>query len=227
MLVRGFTGFGGALLTIPLLTLFLDVRLAIVSVAFIQILTGGVLTAFVRQAVDRSLLAPLLIWSLAGLAGGTILLTYLPVGWITRSLGAFAIFAGAAMVIRPNLRMNSGAGSDQRVRATVGSLSGLMQGLIGTGGPIIVPYFFQQIKTARAMRATLLAYFLVLDVLRMSGYLAFGVASQEAIAVGVLLLPAALLGSFAGSHLQVTVSERAFRLGVAFVLIGSGILLLR
>lgn len=225
MVVRGFTGFGGALLMVPLLGLIWDIRLVIVVVAVVQTVTSVMLVVMSRHSVDRRTLLPVLIWSVVGLVGGSLLLASLPVAWIARILGVVTILIGAVSLLRPVVATVRGR-SRGIVTSAVGLVAGVLHGLIGTSGPVIVPYLQRALPAPAQLRSTLLAYFLVLELLRMAGYLQLGIASADALRRGAILVPIAIVGSFVGSRLQVQVSDEVFRVAVSVVLILSGMLLL-
>ena len=226
MVVRGFAGFGGALLMVPLLGLVWDIRLAIVVVAFIQVLTGAMLAVMGRRAIDRPTLVPVLLWSVAGLAAGSLLLASLPVEWIARILGVVTIVIGGVSLLRRVSLAQTPGRASIAVTSGVGLTAGLLHGLIGTSGPVVVPFFQRVLIVPVRMRSTLLAYFLVLDVLRIGGYVQLDLVSGSALQRAALLVPVAVVGSVIGSRIHVQVSDDVFRVSVAVLLIVSGVLLL-
>jgi len=226
MVVRGFAGFGGALLMVPLLGLVWDIRLAIVVVAFIQSVTGLMLVVMSRRSIDRPTLVPVLIWSIVGLAAGSLLLANLPVEWIARILGVITIIIGIVTLARRIAVVQDPGRSRGLLTSAVGLTGGVLHGLIGTSGPVIVPYLQRVLPSPAGMRSTLLAYFLVLDGLRIGGYLQLGLLSVEALQRSALLVPLAILGSVIGSRIQLNVSDEVFRVAVSVLLILAGVLLL-
>lgn len=226
MVIRGFTGFGGALLMVPLLALVWDIRLVIVIVAVIQLITGSMLAFMGRKAVNRAKLIPVLAWSIAGLAGGSLLLANLPVAWIARILGVVTIVIGVVSLTR-RVAVPVQAGRSGGVLTPVaGLIAGTLHGLVGTSGPVVVPYFQRALPTPQQMRSTLLAYFIVLEYVRMGSYIQLGVASVDAFRRGLILVPVAIIGSLVGSRLHMQVSDEVFRVAVSVLLIISGALLL-
>jgi uncharacterized protein len=226
MVVRGFAGFGGALLMVPLLGLVWDIRLAIVAVAIIQTVSGLMLAVMSRKAIDRPTLVPVLIWSIVGLAAGSLLLASLPVEWIARILGVITIIIGIITLARRIVVVQEPGRSRGLLISGVGLTGGVLHGLIGTSGPVIVPYLQRVLPSPAGMRSTLLAYFLVLDGLRIGGYLQLGLVSADTLQRSALLVPVAILGSVIGSRMHVKVSGDVFRIAVAVLLILAGVLLL-
>lgn len=225
MFVRGFTGFGGALLTVPLLSLIWDVQQAIVVVAAMQVVTGGTLAVISRREIERRELVRVLVPSFVGLAAGALLLSSLPVSWVARALGVFSVLAGLSVLIQARKVLIVSEAS-RAATGGAGLVAGVLQGMVGTGGPVIVPYLQRTLSGAAALRSTLLAYFLALDVVRLAGYVPLGIAGRGALGPSLYLLPFAVAASLAGGRLQLQVSETVFRVVVAVLLILAGLLLL-
>lgn len=226
MVIRGFTGFGGALLMVPLLGLVWDVRLAIVVVACIQLATGGMLVGMARRSVNWQVLRPVVVVGLIGLAAGSYLLARLPVEWIARIVGVVSIVLGLVSLARRVGIAQDAARPAMAITATVGLTAGLLHGLVGTSGPVMVPYLQRVLPSPAVMRATLLSYFFLLDILRIGGYLQLGIIDGTVLRWGLLLIPIAVIGSIAGARIHVQVSDNVFRIAVASLLVVAGALLL-
>ncbi len=226
MVVRGFTGFGGALLMVPLLGLVWDIRLAVVIVALVQIVTGMMLVTMGRRSVNWAILLPIVLWSSAGLVIGSLLLAKLPVEWIARILGVTTIIIGVITLAKRIVIVQRSGRSKNIVNGAVGLSVGVLHGLIGTSGPVIVPYLQRVLPSPAQMRSTLLALFFILDVLRIGSYFQLGVISNVALHRSAVLVPVAIAGSLIGSRLHFKVSDEVFRVAVASLLIVSGALLL-
>lgn len=109
---------------------------------------------------------------------------------------------------------------------SAGSASGVLAGLFGVGGPPLIAYLQWQGLPKRAFRVTLLTLFLATSAIRVPLYLWRGIAGSEALLSAGLVLPACLLGLYAGQHMHARVSERAFRRGVAVLLALLGVSIL-
>lgn len=226
MVIRGFTGFGGALLMVPLLGLVWDVRLAIVLVACIQLATGGMLVGMARRSVNWRMLGPVVGVGIIGLVAGSYLLARLPVEWIAKIVGVVSIVLGLVSLARRVAIAQTAAKPPVVVSAAVGLTAGLLHGLVGTSGPVMVPYLQRILPSPAVMRATLLSYFFLLDILRIGGYLQLGIIDGTVVRWGLLLIPVAVIGSIAGARIQMQVSDNVFRIAVAGLLIVAGALLL-
>lgn len=222
--VQGFAGFGAALVMTPLLALLVDLRVAVVAAAIVQVPVGVWLTAGARAAVDRPALVGLVPASALGLGLGTLALATLDVGWLARLCGALtALFAldvlWRALGRRETRRWPAWAA------LPAGLAGGVLGGLFGTSGPPVVAFLERQLARGAALRATLLAYFLVINLMRLAGYGAASLYSGQVAAVAAVMLPAAAVGAWAGATLQRRAAEGPFRLAVAGVLLLTGLAL--
>ncbi len=155
----GVSGFGFSLAAVPLLTLTLPAREAIPVVAALQFLCC--LPALGRDRVDAdwSLVITLSLAALLGLAPGIVLLrlidnrvAHLLVGGIV--LICLLLLSAAKLAPRtPKFSTIAG----------VGVVSGLMQGIAGMAGPPVILLMMLSEYEAAAVRASLIAYFLVVS----------------------------------------------------------------
>ena len=91
----------------------------------------------------------------------------------------------------------------------------------------MVAYLQYRLADPMARRATLLAYFMVIDIVRLVGYLQLGIGGATTLRTAAALAPFALLGSVAGSHIHGRAGARVVALCVAGLLVVTGALLLR
>lgn len=225
--VRTLTGFGAALVLVPLLSLIWELRQVVLVAAIVQVATGFPVALGARRAADRRALLLLLAGSLCGLVLGAFLLAVLPLEWLRRGLGGLTLLFGisrftpiaAHVVTAPSRRL-------RLLGLPIGFGSGILTGMIGTGGPPVVAYLQFRLATTAARRATLLIYFMVLDIVRLPTYLRSGLGTTTLIWTALALIPFALLGSAVGSYAHGRVSERIVSGTIAILLVLTGISLL-
>lgn len=225
--VRSLTGFGAALVLVPLLSLVWDLRQVVLIAAIVQVATGLPLAYSARRQASRPTLLILLIGSLCGLALGAFLLSFLPLPWLRRGLGIITLIFGLSR-FRP-ITTPIAATPTRRLRLLgipVSFVSGVLTGAIGTGGPPIVAYLHYRLATPIARRATLLVYFMVLDAIRLPGYLRLGIGSTTLLWTGAALIPFAMFGAACGSYAHGRLSERLVAGAIAILLVLTGLLLL-
>ncbi|MFE1600801.1 sulfite exporter TauE/SafE family protein [Methylobacterium sp. ID0610] len=207
-LVRGFTGFGFAMVFIPLAAAVVGPAAAVGLIWIVDApfsLWLGGLSA--RRATGREVL-PLLAGSTALLPVGVWLLTRLDPA-LARWLTAGAILAALAALTtgwryrgRPSLALS----------VAVGGASGLASGFAALGGmPLAVFWLASQSAEAAQVRHNLMAYFglstLVSGVVFLGGGL---VTAERAVLALPLLLPYGL-GLLIGARSFHLASDRLFR----------------
>jgi len=225
--VRALTGFGAALVLVPLLSLVWDLRQVVLLTAIVQVTAGFPVALGSRRQADRATLVPLLAGSICGLVLGAFLLAVLPLDWLRRGLGVLTLLFGisrftpfaARVITEPSRRL-------RLLGLPVGFGGGMLTGMIGTGGPPIVAYLQFRLAAAAARRATLLVYFMVLDFVRLPTYLRSGLGSRALFLTVVALIPFALFGTATGNYAHGRLSERVVSTAIAILLVLTGVSLL-
>lgn len=226
MIVRGLTGFGAALVMTPLLLLVFDAKTAIVSAALVQVVIGVALLYQVRARLDAAYLRLLAPWSVAGIAAGALLFVWVDPLLLKRLLGAVVVLFAARSLgaLRGGGRMRTLW--NPRWGYGAGLISGALGALLGTSGPPVVIFLENQLAHGATLRATLIAYFVIVDCVRTGGYLLGGQVSPDKMWIAAAMLPSAFLGSYVGTHLHLRMNERAFRASVGVLLMLTGLLLI-
>ncbi|RMF75030.1 MAG: sulfite exporter TauE/SafE family protein [Acidobacteria bacterium] len=226
--VYALYGFGSGLLSVALLAfLFPDIPRVVVLLLLVNLPTE--LFVVVRERAQLALGTAGLL--LAGIAAG------IPVGALLLEAGAGSAWlvralAAVIVLLAINLAWNGdpspGAGGRRvppAVDLAAGTVSGVLSGLFGTGGPPLIVVLHRRGLDKRAFRATLLALFLAMSVVRVPVYFWRGIADERAVVSALVMLPAALAGLAAGHLVHARIPERTFRRGVAVLLGVLGVLM--
>lgn len=207
-LVRGFTGFGFAMVFVPVAAAAIGPAAAVGLIWLVDApfaLWLGGLSA--RRAVWREVL-PLLAGASALLPAGVWLLTRLDPA-LARWLAAGAILAALAALMtgwryrgRPSLALS----------VAVGGASGLASGFAALGGmPLAVFWLASQTADAAQVRHNLMAYFGLSTLVSGVVFAGGGVLTAERAALALPLLVPYGLGLLAGSRGFRAASDRMFR----------------
>jgi uncharacterized membrane protein YfcA len=153
--VRGFSGFGSALVYVPLMSALYGPRIAAPSMAVIDVLTAVafVLTVW-RQAVWREVL-PLAASALLAAQFGSLILKYADPIWLRWFISLLVLAVVAVLASgwryhgRPVLIVTLG----------VGALSGLLGSAVQMAGPPVIVYWLGSASDAVIVRANFIAYF--------------------------------------------------------------------
>jgi len=217
-LVRGFSGFGSALVMNPLLSA--DAVFGPAAGVPIGTLLDGILAVpFVPASaplVDWRRIGPLAIAALVTLPAGAWLLLHLdptPIRWAMS-----AIVLSAVAILTFGWRFHG----RPRVAATAatGLVSGLFAGASGMAGPPVIFYYLSGPDAAAKIRASLIVYFAVLDAFSLTIYGYAGAITLLSIERAALLCPAYLGAAYLGARLFPFASERFYRHLALGILVG-------
>ena len=142
-LVQSMTGFGYAMLTMPVLSLFLSIEQALVVLAITAMVLMIRVLIGIKFNVCWKIALPMIVIMAIGKYFGTQLLFILDISVLRRILGAVILiisivlyFFSGKMYIRHSF-INS---------LIVGGLSGTLDGMVGVSGPPLVIYYLSAIK---------------------------------------------------------------------------------
>ncbi|MEO6881548.1 MAG: sulfite exporter TauE/SafE family protein [Mycobacteriaceae bacterium] len=202
---QAVTGFGSALVAVPLLTLAFGPVTAVLA----STIVGLVLTAHAsvqeRAHVERRVAARLVVSGLIGLPLGYLVLTLVP----ARSLKLViaAVLGVLVVVLAARLRLPSGLGAQR----SAGVASGVLLTSTGMNGPPLVVLLQAMGQSPRRFRATLQVTFFAQDLAAVVLFLVTGLLSPAVwglAAAGVLGVP---LGWWLGDRLFGALSAARFR----------------
>jgi len=206
-LARGFSGFGAALIFIPLASAILGPRLA----SPILLVADAVMTLWMvppaYRRAERGQVAVMAAGAAIGVPMGIWILAHLEA--LTLRWG-IAVLAGAMLVLLATGWRYAGR---PRVGLTVavGALSGLFSGAAQIGGPPVVAYWLGGTVQAAQVRANIVLFFAISTLISGAGYLGSGLITAHSLALSALIAPIYGLGSWAGGRMFGLASEATFR----------------
>lgn len=204
---RGFSGFGAALISSPVLALLFG---PVVAVPVMSLMEVPVLVQVARIALrdaDWRRCLPMGAVTVVAIPAGTYLLTTLDPDLLRRVisivvLGLVAVMAAGGL---PAIR------GSRTGEAMVAGIGGLGSGAVGIGGPPVVLYFLATGEAARRVRGDLFGYFFVTSLVGMATFFAYGLFTAQALAIAVAVAPFYMAGMWLGAKLFPLASERTFR----------------
>jgi len=168
--IRGITGFGSGLISVPLLALFLPLQFVVPLILLLDFTASIVIGGFNFKRVKWDEVGVLIPFGMVGVILGTSLLVNLPPEPMLIALAGFVfIFA-----VRSLLNLH-GEKLISRGWAVPASLTGGTVGaLFGTGGPPYVIYLSHRIRDKSDLRATFSALFFTEGLTRIGSFLVAG-----------------------------------------------------
>jgi len=215
----GLTGFGFALVTVPLLILVLPPKVVVPIISLLSNLTHLLILIETRRWLQPRRILPLMLAGIAGIPLGTYLLLALDaqtlkilIGVVT-TLAAIAMLTGFSRPIR----------NEKLAFFPVGFISGLLTGSTGMGGPPVVLFFSNQGVEKQVCRANFTLFFTVTSLVALPTQLAGGLLTSQVWTHALVFSPALLLGTVLGIRLARVISEAIFRKLTLFVIIATGL----
>jgi len=217
---RGFSGFGSALIFMPLASSLAAPRLVAALLLIIDFVAAAPLIPNAWKHADRKATAVMVAGAFVGVPVGTYFLSRLdPV--TTRWIISVFVFA-LLMLLLSGWRYR---GNDYSALSIgIGGLSGFCSGLAQTGGPPIVGYWLGRPIASVIARANILLFFGASDFFSAINYALAGLITAEAIRFSLLIGPVYGIGVAFGAVLFGRASERLFR-AICYVLIAAAVII--
>jgi hypothetical protein len=223
-LFRSAFGFGEALIAVPLLALFIPLKVAAPLAVLVSITIAAVVVAQDWRKIHLHSAVWLVGSSLFGIPVGLLLLTSSHQTAVKIALAIFIVaFSVYSLLGRrpPELKTDSKAWL-----LGCGFAAGVIGGAYGMNGPPLVIYGAMRRWSAQHFRATLQAYFLPASVIGMGGYWLAGLWVPAVTHYYLLCLPILLPAVWLGRVVNHRLHGDAFLKYVYVGLAGIGVVLL-
>jgi hypothetical protein len=216
--VRGLTGFGMAILLVPVLALALPPVAAVVMGNALSLLIG--VTELPRLVRDSEASA----WRISALVVlatpfGLLALaaTGADAARLVIALIACSAFAAILLPRRP------GAMPGRWTTGAVGVVSGLMTGYAGMPGPPVVPYYAGRELPRVTIKASMLLIFTIAAATGLATAGWMGLLRAELALFALLLLPVILVGNRLGMAVSGRIGDPVWRTAVGVLLGGAAL----
>jgi uncharacterized protein len=224
-LVRGISGFGSALVAVPLLAHFLPLTFVVPWMVIMDTLAALVLARSGQRGghVRWAEIGWMVPASLLGVVIGIELLVNVDRAALMAALGLFI----AGFGLRHLLGIHGERPVSRWWALPAGILGGGIGALFATGGPPMVIYLTHRLRDKAELRATLSGLFLIDGVLRSIGLTLAGLLLQEHMGRYLLAgVPLMAAGLYVGHHVHLNLDQRRMAVVIALLLIASGLSLL-
>lgn len=215
---RGFSGFGSALIFMPLASSVAPPRLVAALLLVIDFVAATPMLPNAWRNADRKATAIMVAGALVGVPIGTYFLTVLdPVTtrWIISG------FVAALLALLLSGWRYHGK-EHAALSVGVGGLSGFCSGLAQTGGPPVVAYWLGRPVSSVISRANIVLFFGACDFFSLVSYWFTGLITIESVRFSLIVGPIYGIGVWFGASLFGKASERAFRI-ICYALIAAAV----
>lgn len=206
-LARGFSGFGGALIFVPLASAAVGPQTA---APILLVIDGIAQLALLRNAwreANRREVGTMALGALVGIPLGVAILAYVDAAALRWGIAALVVAMLALLI----------SGWRYRGRPTtpttlgVGFSAGILSGAVQAAGPPVVAYWLGGSGSVLTVRANIILFFFCTSVVAAVSYLASGLLGPDVLLLSALTAPGYALGMFLGTRAFGLASERMFR----------------
>lgn len=216
--VRGLTGFGMAILLVPILALALPPVEAVVLGNCLSLFIGLTEIRMLVRESERSawvigavvvVTTPFGLWALASTSPD-----------IARVVIALIAFSAFLAILLPR---RGSAVPGRMVTGAVGVVSGLMTGYAGMPGPPVVPYYAGRILPRITIKASMLLIFTIAASAGLASATWLGILRWELVVFALVMLPVIIAGNRLGAMVSGRISDPVWRSVVGVVLGGAAL----
>jgi uncharacterized membrane protein YfcA len=182
-LVRGFSGFGSALIYMPLISAVYEPRIAAATLLIIDTLCALPFALHAMPQCNWREVAPVSLAACVALPLGSLALVLVDPLWLRWLIVVLVLAALAALMSgwryhgRPTLPAALG----------VGALAGFGAGAVQIGAPPLLVFWLGGANKAATVRANIMVYFIVQDAIAFLAYYWNGLFTGETLALALLL----------------------------------------
>ena len=205
--IGAVAGFGSSTIFLPLALFFVDFQTALILVAISHLFGNLGRINFFKQGLDKKIIAMFGIPSILFSFLGASIVGILSQDILKVILGIFLIIISVLFLVRPSLRVPT----NRNIIITGGGISGLITGLVGTGGALRATFLtgFNLEKTKYIATAAVIA--LGTDATRIPLYLSQGFLLQQYYYYIPVLAATAIGGSYVGKKIVGKLDQTKFR----------------
>lgn len=218
--VRGLTGFGMAIILVPLLGMLMPPGEAVVLGILLQLLIGPVGFRRIASDADRRSAVPIALLAMLATPLGMLALKGVTPD-VARLLIAIIAIAAFLLILMPQHPDGHRPGA-AAIGAT-GVASGILTGFAAMPGPPVVPFYLRQRIEPATARASMMLVFFATAIAGTLASLWLGLATAHLLVLSLLLFLPMALGDFVGTRLFGRVPVPVWRSIVAVVLGAAGV----
>ena len=218
-LARGFSGFGGALIFVPLASAAVGPQAAAPILMLIDGVAQFALLKNAWRAANRREVWIMAAGALLGIPLGALILRHVDPIVLRWAIAALTIAMLALLISgwryhgTPTIPVTVG----------VGFAAGILSGAVQAAGPPVVAYWLGGSNSTLIVRANIILFFLCTSVVAAISYLAAGLLGLDVLLLAVFTVPGYALGMYLGTRMFRLASERGFRRACYLLIAGAAI----
>ena len=208
-ILKGATGAGAPIVTIPVMAAFYDVRIAVIIMVIPNLLTNiGQLYQFRKTILPRFFTISFALGGGIGAFLGTILLVNLPIKILTLSVASIVIIYILLKLIVPSWKLNYIKA--KKLVFLMGAGGGILQGSAGLSAPISITFLNSMKLERNQFIPTISVYFGVMSIFQMPTLYYYDFLNLETIIMSCISTIVLLTFMPFGSWIAKSVSKDSF-----------------
>ena len=208
-ILKGATGAGAPIITIPVIAAFYDVRIAVIIMVIPNLLTNiGQLYQFRKTILPKFFTLSFAIGGGIGAFLGTILLVNLSIKILTLTVAFIVIVYILLKLLVPSWKLTYEKA--KKLVFLMGSLGGILQGTAGLSAPISITFLNSMKLERNQFIPTISVYFGVMSIFQMPTLYYYNFLNLEIILVSCISTLVLLSFMPIGSWIAKSVSKESF-----------------
>ena len=217
-ILKGATGAGAPIITIPVIAAFYDVRIAVIIMVIPNLLTNiGQLYQFRKTILPSFFTVSFALGGGIGAFLGTILLVSLPIKILTLSVAIIVIIYILLKIAVPSWKLVYGKA--KKLVFIMGAGGGILQGSAGLSAPISITFLNSMKLERNQFIPTISVYFGVMSIFQMPTLYYYDFLNIEIIIVSVMSTIVLMCFMPLGSWTAKSISKETFD-KVTLILLG-------
>lgn len=221
-LMRGYSGFGTAVLLAPTYSLFWGPRVGVPVMLLMELLVSMQLVPKVLGEANRKVILPIGAAACLATPLGAFVLITADQDALRRFIGGFVLVFG--LLLMSGWRYHGSR--PLPVNLLVGTVAGLLKGATGMSGPPVILYLLAGPEAVKQHRANLILFFGSIAVISVIPPALGGLIGWPVLAKMLVLLPVLMLCVPIGARLFLVLPERWYRRAALGLLVSTGLIAL-
>lgn len=221
-MLKGITGFGFALIAVPLLSLIFPMSMLVPAFAMSNVITSTYILFGLKEKAKWYYIVPMFVASLGGIPLGIYALEYM-------HEDTLKIVTGLIVIIF-SLKLLKGVGlAKKRIKLPVffaGFLSGILTSSVSIGGPPLVIAMSRKGYNKEIFRGIFSWFTVFTSLFATVAFYVRGFLTPETIKFTALALPLLILGSGWGNKIAQKIHQEQFRKLVIYVNVITGVIII-
>ena len=193
--VRGFIGFGAAMITVPIFTLALGPLVALPAAALIGLPTTVQLLPTAVRFAERPLVVPMALGCFVAAPVGTWILVSVPPEYMKIAIALIVLLMVALMSRGWQPKRPLGIPAC----FAAGIVSGLVQGTAGVGGPPVVATALSRPGPPERQRANVIGAMSAMPLCSIPPLLWYGLITKEVLVIALTIIPLQVAATWLGA----------------------------